>query len=280
MMRFSSSACCATRTRLGESPLWDSDAGLRWLDVDGQVLLTLNHDQQTHVTPLSRKLTAIELSTDGRLVAVATTGFGTLDPMTGHVDEIVRVLDDETISMNDAAIDPHGRCWAGSAVRDGSARGALFSFDGSVATTRLDGVGMSNGLDWSIDGDELYHVDTTAGTLTAWEYDRNSGGLRKRRLVRAIPKSVGLPDGLTVDADGNIWLAVWGTGQVWNIDPCTGTTLAVVDVPARNPTSCTFGGPDLSTLYVTTAKDDRGGGGLLCCVKVPVVGTLARRFAR
>lgn len=279
MMRFRASACCASHTQLGESPLWDPDAGLRWLDVDGQVLLTLDSDQQVHETPLSRKLTAIELAAEGKLLAVSTTGFGMLDPATGHVDNVVHVADDAAVSMNDAAIDPRGRCWAGSAVRDGSARGALFSFDGSVATRRLDGLGMSNGLDWSVEGNELYHVDTTAGTLTAWEYDPDSGDLGKSRLVRTIRKSVGLPDGLAVDTDGNIWLAVWGTGEVWQIDPRTGAILAIVNVPTRYPTSCAFGSPDTPILYITSAADEQGAGGCLYQAKVPATGPAARRFA-
>lgn len=278
LLQLSASPCSEALSELGESPLWDPNAGLRWLDVPGRRLFTLDAEGRETSVALYQAVTAIELGPGRDLLAVTCTGFGWLDTATGAVDETVRVVDDDAISMNDGAIDPHGRCWAGSAVRDLSGRGALYCFDGNTVTTRLQHLGMSNGLDWSVGGDELYHVDTGAGALTAWQYDPESGALGMARPLRSIP--LGLPDGLTVDANGDIWLAVWGLGHVWRLDSKTGATTAVIRLPSRYPTSCVFGGANLSTLYITTATDDEGpGGGLLHAVDVPTIGRPPRRFA-
>ncbi|SFJ87618.1 Sugar lactone lactonase YvrE [Amycolatopsis sacchari] len=263
---------------LGESPLWIEGAGLCWLDVPGQRLHSLDLHGRHHEVALSARTTAVELGPGSDLLAVTTTGFGRLDPRSGQVEQLTEVVS-PPVSMNDGGIDARGRAWAGSAVRDGSRRGALYRLDGEVST-HLENLSMSNGLDWSPAGDELYHVDSTAGTVTAWEFRLDAGELGASRLVRRIPPETGLPDGLTVDENGDIWLAVWGAGQVWRLDPVTGETTAVVQVPASCPTSCAFGGRDLSTLCVTTAnRGDTAGGGLLYAVDLPVRGLLPHRFS-
>lgn len=269
-----------TIAELGESPLWDSERGLQWLDVTGRRLLTLDPDGRQSSVCLSQTVTAIELGPCPLLLAVASTGFGILDPDTGQVDEIVRVFDGHSLSMNDSAIDARGRCWAGASMRDQGRRAALYRLDGSEVTTQLHGLGMSNGLDWSPEHDVLYHVDTAAGTVTAWDFELAAGELGNCRLVRSIPVEVGLPDGLTVDTDGDIWLAVWGLGQVWRLDPHSGETTEIVHVPTQYPTSCVFGGTNLSTLYITTAAyRNAAGGGLLYAADVRARGRSPRRFA-
>lgn len=269
-----------TVAELGESPLWDSEQGLRWLDVTGRRLFTLDREGKQPSVRLSQRATAIELGPGHLLLAVTSTGFGMLDPATGQVDETVRVLHDHSLSMNDGAIDARGRCWAGASLRDQGRRAALYRLDGGEVTTQLTGLGMSNGLDWSPEDDVLYHVDTAAGTVIAWDFDLAAGQLDNGRLVRSIPAEVGLPDGLTVDTYGDIWLAVWGLGQVWRLDPHSGETTGIVHVPTRYPTSCVFGGSNLSTLYITTAAyHNAGGGGLLYAADVPARGRSPHRFA-
>lgn len=262
---------------LGESPLWTAGVGLRWLDVPGRRLHTLDPDGGHTCVDLSLHTTAVELGPGSDLLAVTTNGFGLFDPESGEIEQFAAIVE-EPVSMNDGGIDANGRCWAGSAVRDGSRRGALYRLDGDGITTHLDNLAMSNGIDWSPAGDRLYHVDSTAGTVTAWEFHLGSGELDTPRLLLRLPAETGLPDGLTVDANGAVWLAIWGAGQVWRLDPDTGTTTAIVEVPATCPTSCAFGGPDLSTLYITTADTD-GSGGLLHAAEVPARGVHPHRFA-
>ncbi len=273
-------SACGMQAELGESPLWQHDVGLRWLDIEGERMFTLRREGVFSAIELAVAVTAIELGPGANLVAVTRTGFGWLDPTTGQVERISDVVDGETVTMNDGAVDAAGRCWAGSAVLDDSWRGALYRLDGADATIQLDKLGMSNGIDWSPADDVLYHVDSSAGVLTAWDYDVVSGQLGHGRTLLEVPAETGLPDGLTVDAAGNIWLAVWGTGEVWCLEPHRGETTMRVRVPTPFPTSCAFGGPDLSTLYITTANYQQpAGGGLLYAVDAPVTGRMPHRFA-
>lgn len=146
-------------------------------------------------------------------------------------------------------------------------------------TVHVDGLGMSNGIDFSPRGDVLYHVDSTAGTLRAWEYDVASGRLGDSRILLQVPDEVGLPDGLTVDAEGQVWVAVWGTGNVWRLAPDSGDTTAVVEVPTPYVSSCAFGGMDMTTLYITTADYQQpSGGGMLYAVDLPVRGRRPHRY--
>lgn len=267
-------------TELGESPLWDDRVGLRWLDVEGKRLLTLCADGREEAVALSETATAVALTVGPNLLAVTGRGFGWLDPTSGQVSEVAAVLSDDEVSMNDGAVDRRGRCWAGSAVRDQSQRGSLFRLEHDNATQHVYGLGMSNGIDWSPDDTVMYHVDSAERTIIAREYNVSAGTIGASKVLCSVPRAIGLPDGLTVDAEGSIWLAVWGPGEVWRIDPKTGGVTGVVTVPTPYTTSCAFGGRDLSTLYITTANyESPPGGGLLYAVDIPVRGVRPERFA-
>ncbi|OLF07403.1 hypothetical protein BLA60_27985 [Actinophytocola xinjiangensis] len=263
------------RAELGESPLWDTGVGLRWLDVPGRALHTIGLDGGESVVALPETVSAVEPTTGATLLAVTATGFALLDPDTGALTPFAAAVSQDGVAMNDAAVDPSGRCWAGSAVRDDSFRGALYRLDEHSVTMCEGGLGMSNGIDWSPSGTVMYHVDSAVGELRAHAYDPATGDLGGRRVLRTVPATVGLPDGLTVARDGGVWLAVWGAGQVWRLDPDTGETTEIVAVPTPHPTSCAFGGPDLGTLHVTTARP----GGHVYAADVPAVGRLPHRFA-
>lgn len=267
------------RAVLGESPLWDDEVGLRWLDITGQRLYTMDPLGQVREVPLSHRVTAVEQGKGGVLLAVTTDGFGRLDPDTGDVRQQVTVPMGAGVTMNDGAVDPCGRCWAGSATRGGQRRGVLYRLVDGAADQQVTGIGMSNGIGWSPDGSTMYHVDSTAGTVTGWRYDLDAGELGTARVLRTVPPSVGMPDGLAVDAEGSIWLAVWGAGEVWRLDP-TGRTVATVPVPTPLVSSCAFGGPELDILYITTAaRDGDPAGGLLYSADVATRGRLPHRFA-
>jgi sugar lactone lactonase YvrE len=167
--------------------------------------------------------------------------------------------------MNDGKCDPKGRFWAGSMSHDLSEpNGALFRLDPDFTVTKvLDGVTISNGLDWTDDGRTLFYVDTLAlylgptSGVDAFDFDMTAGLISNRRRVFDIPNvrtgPVGHcgPDGLTLDADGFLWVAVVGAGEVRRFTPA-GELDAVVEMPVACPTSVTFGGDDLGDLYITT----------------------------
>lgn len=277
---FSGTVIDAPQLALGESPLWAPGRGLYWLDVLGQQLCQLAGDV-VRVTTLNLQVSAVELGPAEALLAVVPEhGFGRLDAASGVVDALVAAPLVGSARMNDGAIDPLGRCWAGSATHDDSRVGQLYRLADGQVTTHVSGIGMSNGLDWSPDGRTLYHADSLAGTVTAYLYDVATGALADGRVVLQVWREVGLPDGLTVDTEGAVWVAMWGPGEVWRVDPHSGERLAVVHVPTPNTTSCAFGGEQLDILYITTAHADADPrSGRLYQARVGQQGMPPRRYA-
>jgi sugar lactone lactonase YvrE len=161
------------------------------------------------------------------------------------------------VRMNDGACDSRGRFWAGTMQleyeRDA---GALFRLDATGAVeTMLTGVTISNGIAWSPDDTTMYYVDTTTRGIDAFDYEADTGTIGGRRRLATIEKSAGEPDGLIVDAEGCIWVALWEGWAVRRYAP-DGTLLGVVEVPAARVTKPAFGGDGLEELFVTTASPD------------------------
>jgi sugar lactone lactonase YvrE len=266
------------RAALGESPIWDGRV-LRWLDITGQKMFTLEPDGRVIVTNLDTVVTAIALRQEGGLLAATRTGLGWLDEASGNVETRLEVLRDESMTMNDGAVDALGRFWVGSASLDETDRGALYRLSGGRLDTVATNITMSNGIGWSPGGRVLYHVDTGAGTVTAWTFSAAGGAISDPRTFQAISPEVGLPDGLAVDGAGNVWLAVWGAGEVWGLDGRSGQRIATVSVPTPCASSCAFGGPAMDTLYITTAADEGDpGGGMLYSARLDVTAAPSHRF--
>lgn len=276
--RYNATAVSDHRAALGESPIWDGRV-LRWVDIDGQKMFRLEPDGRVIVTNLDTVVTAIALRQEGGLLAATRAGLGWLDEASGSVETRLEVLRDESMTMNDGAVDASGRFWVGSASLDETDRGALYRLSGERLDTVATNIMMSNGISWSPDGRVLYHVDTGAGTVTSWAFSAADGNIRDPRTFQAVGPDAGLPDGLTVDGSGNVWLAVWGAGEVWGLDGRTGQRIATVSVPTPCASSCAFGGPAMDTLYVTTAAEGGDpGGGMLYFARLDVTGAPSHRF--
>jgi sugar lactone lactonase YvrE len=157
--------------------------------------------------------------------------------------------------MNDGACDSRGRFWAGTMAGDKTpGAGSLYRLnpDGRVKRV-LTGLTISNGIDWSLDGHTMYFIDSALGCVDAFDFDEERGCLSNRRHLIEVPPEDGMPDGLTVDADGFLWVALFRGAAVRRYSP-EGKLQCVVDLPATLVTSCAFGDPDLGTLYVTSAS--------------------------
>lgn len=254
----------AGRHRLAEGPHWDTDRSrLLWVDItaaevregtleDGWVTPT----RTLRLSGLGPTVGAVVPAEDGRLLVVGHRGVVVIAPDGTRSDTLPVIPDDARSRLNDGACDPAGRLVVGSlpygatAGTDGGERLVRLEDDGTL-TVLDDDLSLANGLAWSPDGDLLYSVDTTPGTVWVRDYDASSGRTGPRRELLHVAD--GLPDGLCVDADGNLWLAVWGTGQVRCFAP-DGEQTAVVQVPAPHTSSVAFVGPDLDLLLVTTAS--------------------------
>ncbi len=238
----------------GEGPVWAPEwPGVRWVDMLAGDVLELDGGEvrRHHVGAVAA---ALRPGTGGGVVLALERGFALADGALTAVRPLPEVWTDPGVRMNDGGCDPDGRFYCGSMAYDGTpGAGALHRLDpdGSV-TTVLTGVTVSNGLAWSPDGGTAYYVDTPTGRIDAFDYTA-AAGLTHRRTVVTIPAEVGSPDGLTVDAEGNLWVALWGGGAVHCYTP-DGEQVARAGFPVTQVTACAFGGPDLDELYVTTSR--------------------------
>ena len=246
------------RAELGEGPIWDARLKrLLFVDINrGEVHSYNPSDGTDAIFEIGQPVGAITPTTRGDWVAAARDGFFRVDPSTGATTLLAMVEADRPDNrMNDGYCDPQGRFWAGtmSMTHDRDA-GALYRLDPNGHVTQmLAPVTISNGIDWSPDGALVYYVDTRTGRIDVFDFDAEGGRLLNRRPLVAIAPEDGKPDGLIVDEEGGIWLALWGGGTLHRYAP-DGRLDRVVPMPVLHPTKCAFGGPDLADMYVTSAS--------------------------
>ncbi|MFI0350799.1 SMP-30/gluconolactonase/LRE family protein [Actinomadura sp. 9N407] len=267
-----------------EGPVWSARwGGLRWVDMLAGDVLSLAADGTISRRHVGEIAAALRPRSRGGAVIGVERGFA-LEDADGSLTPLPEVWDDHGVRMNDGGCDPHGRFYCGSMAYDETAgAGALYRLDpdGSVRAV-LDGVTVSNGLEWSPDGDRAYYNDTATGRIAVFDYDEKDG-LTGRRTLAEVPADEGVPDGLTVDARGGIWVAVNRGGQVRRYTPA-GAVDEVVELPVRQVTACTFGGERLDELFITTSRerlapDEEPPAGSLFRARAGVPGLPAREFA-
>ncbi|MEV6052055.1 SMP-30/gluconolactonase/LRE family protein [Streptomyces sp. NPDC052107] len=238
---------------LGEGPTWDPATGrLIWLDILGMRINT--YDPATGrrtVRTTEQHVGAVKPRAGGGLVLSLRDGVGLLDP-----DDTFRWLHHEPVAgrrANDAAVAPDGSLWAGTMRYDEAPGGGTLTRltgDGTAQTVLSDAT-VSNGTGWSPDGRLMYYVDTPTGRIDVFDHDGER--VHGRRPFVEIEEGAGFPDGLTVDAEGCVWVALWDGGAVRRYTP-GGQLNRVIPLPAPRTTACAFGGADLTDLYITTAR--------------------------
>jgi sugar lactone lactonase YvrE len=245
---------------LGEGPYWvPEDDCLLWVDIaDGKLHRTYFPTGETVTLELGAVSAAFPAVGGGILTAGGCSLALHLPAERGAqwtTRLVAEVPAREGIRFNDASVDPAGRVWAGSMhIEETQSLGELYRLDSAgTLTTVVKGVTVSNGLGWSPDGTRMYYSDSPTKRVDVFDYDPATGEARGRRVFADLSAFDGVPDGLTVDADGCVWVAVWGGGVLRRLAP-DGTMDAVLQVPVSQPTSCAFGGPGMTDLYVTSAK--------------------------
>jgi sugar lactone lactonase YvrE len=285
-MEFHAELVVDAQCTLGEGPVWDDrERRLLWVDIDGKKLHAYDPARNDHrVVPLKERIGCFILSDGGRSLAAGEHGFYRLDIGTGRLE---RVTDPEAhvphTRFNDGKADPRGRFYAGTASSRDLPEGAFYVFDPGPGTVRklLDGVACSNGIAWSPDLKTMYYIDSMKQTVDAFDYDVDTGEIANRRTVIRYEEPSVLPDGMTWDAEGMLWVAEWGGCRVSRWNPATAERIAVVHVPSRYVTSCVFGGEELDELYITTARQtdrEHPHAGGLFKAKVGVKGTVGYRY--
>lgn len=241
--------------RHGEGPVWSPRwGGLRWVDLLEGDVLGLDADgavQRWHVGSIAA---ALRPRRGGGAVIATEHEVLIADEIGGALRVLARPVDDPGIRFNDGACDPAGRFLCGTmayAETPGAAALYRMDADGRVEAVLTD-LTISNGLSWTADQTQVYYIDTPTGRIDVFDSDE-TGELRNRRPFVAIDAADGYPDGLCVDADGGVWVALWNGFAVRHYD-AAGRLADVIEVPARNVTACTFGGADLDQLFITTSR--------------------------
>jgi sugar lactone lactonase YvrE len=276
---------------LGEGPVWDKGT-LYWTDITGKRLFVKSDSAASAAQyEVGTEVGAFALCDDEGMALATAQGFQGFNlktkQLTPWVNPEAEFPDNR---FNDGKCDPCGRFVAGTMHRpEAAAQGALYVLDHDRSARKICApVTCSNGLVWSESGTTFYYIDTPTAVVRAFCYELETGTLGDERVVIEIPAAHGKPDGMTIDRDGNLWIALW---EGWGVEcwsPVSGKRLARIEVPALRVTSCVFGGARFDTMFITTARigldkrelarQDKAGS--IFCAKPGVSGYAAVRFRR
>lgn len=268
----------------GEGPVWSERwGGLRWVDMLAGDVLSLDANGAVARRHVGAVAAVLRPRREGGAVIGVERGFA-LEDLDGRLTYLGDLWSSDDIRMNEGACDPDGRFYCGSMAYDqrvGAASLYRLDPDRSVRVV-LENVTVSNGLDWSPDGSRAYFNDTATHRISVFDYDYASG-LTGRRLFVDLSQEGLRPDGLSVDAEGGVWTALSNGGAVRRYTP-DGRLADVINVPARKVTACTFGGPQLDELFITTSREGLEPGedplaGSLFRASVGIRGMPTREFA-
>jgi sugar lactone lactonase YvrE len=263
-----------------EGPVWVDQ--LHWVDMLAGDVLSLGSDGTVGRQHVGTVVAALRPRLSGGFVYAVERGFALDDGIGTPVRTLPDLWTTDAVRMNEGGCDPDGRFYCGSmayAETPGAASLYRLDPDGGVATILTD-LTVSNGLEWSPDGRLAYYVDSATGRIDVMDYAADRG-LTDRRPFVAI--ETGAPDGLTVDAEGGIWVALWGGSAVHRFTP-EGALSEVIELPVTQVTACTFGGARLDELFITTSREglsasEEPAAGALFHIRPGIAGRPVRRFA-
>lgn len=249
---------------IGEGPVWDErDGKLYFIDILGRAFHCFDGEKIEKTITFDQSLGFAVLREKGGVIAGLQDGYFSVD-FDGK--PAVQIADPEPGRsegrFNDGKVDPYGRVWGGTmptaldtGYGEAGPDSGLYCMDenGNIKTM-LKGVIQGNGLAWSADNKKFYFVDTQKHHVEAFDYDIEKNELSNMKVVLEVPAEEGIPDGMTIDDEGNLWLALWGGKSILHFNPNTGEIIDKVEIPALNVTSACFGGPNMDELFITTAN--------------------------
>lgn len=270
------SCVCRTGFELGEGCVWNEiEQALYLTDIERGSVFKLEFDVTGRVYrstayPQGARTGCLVFHREGGFIAAVADRL-VWNRTNGERKELLRQTWSVPLRYNDGKCDKFGNFWVGTMAIDqdwpgSKGCGNLYCIKNGRVVAEYPGFTIPNGLDWNRDGTTLYHIDTPCQSVDAWEVS-DEYRLSGRRKVIAIPKEEGSPDGMCMDEDGHLWIALWGGGKVVCHDPADGRRLEEVLVPEPLVSCCCFGGPDGRDLFITTAQDVHGMGGHLYCVQ-------------
>lgn len=268
---------------LGECPLWDPQRQtLYWIDIDLGLIYEYNpKNSNLKVHEIGQKLGCIALTDADRLLIATELGFAFYRPGDPAPVNLLDVIPQGSgVMFNDGKVSPEGEFWVGSKGPRGSAK--LYSLRQDLAVREVfGGISISNGIGWSLDGAYFFHTDSLEHAI--YRYCLHGKEPTDKEILYSPP--IGTPDGLTIDSDGNLWVAIWDGGRVVQLSP-EGEELQQILLPVSRPTSLAFGDADLHTLYITSAsvelseneKNAQPFAGALFSTRTKIAGLPSQRF--
>lgn len=248
-------------SKLGEGALWNyKTQEFYWVDIEGKTLNIYNPKTKTNkvIKTPSRVGTVVPYTKQQAVVALED-GIYEINLDNGKLNQISDIEASMTENrFNDGKCDPQGNFWVGSMhLKESSPKASLYKVAPNGTTTKMiDSVTISNGIVWSKDAKTMYYIDTPTKTIKSYDYDIKTSTISNEKVAVNVPESLGYPDGMTIDQNDMLWVALWNGNAVAQFNPKTGKLISKIEVPAHNVTSCAFGGKNLDVLYITTSTND------------------------
>lgn len=261
---------------LGEGAIWNyKTQELYWIDIEGRQLNIYNPKSKINkvLKTESRIGTVVPFTEDEALIALEN-GVHKIDIQTGKSNLFTDMKSELLGSrLNDGKCDPSGRFWVGSMhLEQETGKANLYTITSeNILQKKIDSVTISNGIVWTSDKKTMYYIDTPTSTIKEFDYNNETGEISNGKIAVKIPIKFGFPDGMTIDEENMLWVGMWNGNAVIRFNPKTGKVISKIEVPAHNITSCAFGGENLETLYITSARIDMTEEEL---IKYPLAGSL------
>ena len=243
----------------GEGSIWHPERNsLFWVDIEGKTLYEfMPTTKDCHTWVFDRMVSTVVPETDSTVVISLQNEIVRVNLNSGVTTTIAPIPDQNgKLRCNDGKCDPSGRLWIGTMdfnCEKNAAKLYCVQVDGKTEV-KIDKVTISNGIVWSSNKKYMYYNDTPTGKIVRYRYDDRTGEILYDGIAVTIPENTGGPDGMTIDSNDNLWVALWGGSGVYCYNPYTGDLLTKIEVPAPHVASCAFGGKNLDTLYITTAR--------------------------
>lgn len=245
---------------LGEGPVWDADTQtIMWIDIIEKKIHQYNINKQEHTSfDVGEMIGCIVMREKGGLIAALKNGFAFIDTEKKIIQHIADPENNPGNRYNDGKCDAAGRFWAGTmALSEEEGKGNLYVMETDLSTQKkIENVSISNGIAWSADNRTMYYINTPTNYVFAFDYDIEQGNIINQRVAIDLTHENGYADGMTIDEEGMLWIAFFSGWRVARYNPLTGEFLTQIELPVANVSCCTFGGPQLTDLYITTASKD------------------------
>ncbi|HWK03419.1 MAG TPA: SMP-30/gluconolactonase/LRE family protein [Puia sp.] len=243
---------------LGESPVWDAERNCcYWVDIEGKTIFEYWWEEgRVHRYPLDQRVSMVVPGKNNHLIVGLETGVGRYSIREQRLGLVTDLgIPWNNLRCNDGKCDPLGRLWIGTMDLDHKTGGGnVYCIDEGQVLCKIEKVSISNGMAWSPDNKHLFYTDSPTRKIVSYSYDPSSGTISFPKTAIEIPEKLGMPDGMAMDEEGQLWVALWGGFGVARFDSNTGELITFIKIPVPNVTSCSFAGKNLDRLVITTAR--------------------------